>query len=147
MGLSLAEYTSRFDALAHTLAKSLVIFFVPVFALVFALLARRARRYALEHVTVAVHFTSLLLLLLPLPFPVMYGLSASGMVDRMDGDAIWTLALGLLLGFYATRFLSRVYGSGRWTAIGQAIIVVVAFYLSLIFLYRPVLFFVVHLLV
>lgn len=144
LGLNAAEYAARFDALAHLLAKSLVIFFVPVFTLFFALLARRARRYALEHVTVALHFTSLMLLVLPLPYPLVYGLLKTQLMGHNDADAIWSLTTGLLLSYYAARFLMRVYGAGRWPAIGQAIIVAFAFFAALIFLYRPLLFFVIH---
>lgn len=144
LGLDMPAYEARFDTLTHTLAKSLVIFFVPVFALLFGLLARRARRYALEHVTVALHFTSLLLLLLPLPYPVVYGLLKSGLVDRTNGDAIWTGATGLMLGYYAGRFLPRVYGMGCGAARAQAVLLVFLFYAALVFLYRSLLFFIAH---
>ena len=138
------EYAVRFDALAHTLAKSLVIFFVPVFALLFGLLAWRARRYALEHVTVALHFTSLILLVLPLPYPLVYLLIERKVVDQPDADAIWTTATALLIGYYAAVLLRRVYGVGRGAATGQAILVVVVFFVALMFLYRPLLFVIVH---
>lgn len=144
LGLTATAYAERFDALAHTLAKTLVIFFVPVFALLFGLLLRRARRYTLEHVVVAMHFTSLVLLVLLLPFPLVLALVKSHLVDRLDADAIWTFSTGILIGFYASRFMLRVYGSRHKASIGQGILTAAVFYLMLQFVYRPLLFFIVH---
>jgi Protein of unknown function (DUF3667) len=142
-GLTDAEYAAQFNALAHTLAKTLVIFFVPMMALAFGLMAIKARRYALEHVTAALHFVSLMLLALPLPYPLVWTMVRMGWVERTDADAIWTLATGLLIGVYGARFMRQVYGSTRWMAAAQGFGIAVLFYLILIMLYRPMLFFVI----
>ena len=46
--------------------------------------------------------------------------------------------------YYAVRFLTRVYGAGRWAAIAQALLLMISFYAARGFLYRPLLFFIVH---
>lgn len=138
LGVSTAEYAERFDALAHALSKTLIVLFVPVFAATFALLHAGRRRYALEHVMVGVHFTTLLLLLLPLPLPVVIAAKEIGGLE--SGDGVWTLVTAVLLALYGAAFCRRVYGDSRPGAALRALAVPVAFYASLTFLYRPVLF-------
>lgn len=144
LSLTEAAYAAKFAALSHSLSKSLVIFFVPVLALVLALLQRRSRRYFLEHVTVAIHFVSLLLLLLPIPMPLMYALIKGGMLAGANGDGVYTLCLSVLLGFYAAVFFRPVYGVSKGLAFWQGLAVVGVFLGALVFLYRPLLFFIVH---
>ena len=138
LGIPAEEYATRFDALAHALSKTLVVLFVPVFAAVFALLEVGKKRYALEHVTVAVHFTTLVLLLLPLPYPIVF----AGIVLRLiqGGDDLWTLVTAFLMGVYGAAFLRRVYGDSRLVSVLKAVIIPFAFYTALAYLYRPVLF-------
>ncbi|HEX8386144.1 MAG TPA: DUF3667 domain-containing protein [Rubricoccaceae bacterium] len=138
LGVTAAEYAERFDALAHTLQKTLVVFFVPVLAAAFWALHPLRRRYALEHVTVGVHFASLILLL-PFPtVPLFLGLHVLGV--PASEDAIATFVSAALIAVYGAWFCRRVYGD-RWlgAALKGAALPFV-FYLSLIFLYRPLLF-------
>ncbi len=128
LGLSDDEYAARFDALAHTLAKTLVLFFVPVLALAFGVMARRAHRYALEHVTVGTHFMSLVLLIIPLPYPLVWGLYQPGLTDQADTDAVWTLISALIIGFYAWWFMRRIYASSRVMAVLQAVGITFVFF-------------------
>lgn len=144
LGLSDAAYAARFDALTLTLAKSLVVFFVPVIALLFGLLNWRSRRYALEHVTAALHYVSLLLLILPLPYPLVWAPVRLGWVDRSSIDVVWSAITALTLGVYAAWFLRRVYGGSVAATTVKAIAIVTGFYLALIFLYRPLLFFITY---
>ncbi len=142
LGLTLDAYAERFDHLAHTLAKTLVIFFVPVFAGLFALLHRRPRRYALEHVIAGMHFTSLLLLLLLVPIPIIIAII---MVFHLPStDVLWTICSVFLLGGYARAFFRHVYGDTRGVAAAKAVAVPFVFYAALIYLYRPLLFLIVH---
>lgn len=138
LGVSMAEYAERFDALAHALSKTLIVFFVPVFAATFGLLHVGRQRYALEHVTAGVHFTTLLLLLLPLPLPLVVGAMQVGLVE--GGDGLWTIASSVLIGAYAAAFCRRVYGDTRLVAALKATAVPAVFYAALILLYRPLLF-------
>jgi hypothetical protein len=144
MGLSMAAYAERFDALAHTLSKTLVVFFVPVFAVLFGLLHLRPRRYGLEHITAGLHFTSLTLLLLLVPLPlviVVLRLTGGG-----TGDMLWSVTSSVLLLGYAGLFFRRAYADGGWASLLKATAVPFAFYAALIFVYRPLLFYVVHVL-
>ena len=141
-GLTLEAYAEHFDALAHTLSKTLVIFFVPVLAALFALLHRRRRRYALEHVTAGLHFMSLLLLLLPIPFPFV--LLMVKLTGTSTGDAYWTWCTVLLMIAYASVFFRRVYSDPWWAAALKAIAVPFVFYAALMFAYRRLLFFLIH---
>ena len=134
----MAEYAERFDALAHALSKTLIVLFVPVFAAAFALLHVGSRRYALEHVTVGVHFTTLLLLLLPLPLPVVIVAREAG--GLTTGDDVWTLVTAVLVALYAAAFCRRVYGDSWPAAAAKGLALPFAFYASLVFLYRPFLF-------
>ena len=118
--------------------KTLVVFFVPVFAAVFALLEIGKKRYALEHVTVGVHFTTLLLLLLPLPFPIVFVGIVLGVIQ--GGDDLWTLATAFLIGVYGAAFLRHVYGDSRPVSVLKAVVLPFAFYTALAYLYRPILF-------
>lgn len=142
LGVPLDAYTERFDALAHTLAKTLVFFFVPVFTALFAVLQWGRRRYVLEHATASIHFTSLVLLLMPLPFPVVVALIAG--TGAASGDLYWTLATALLFGVYAAVFFRRVYGDGRLASVLKALAVPFVFYAATIRVYRPLLFLIVN---
>lgn len=142
LGLTAEDYAERFDRLAHTLSKTLVVFFVPVFMAAFALLHRRSRRYVLEHATAGLHFTSLTLLVLLLPIPLVILLIE--LTAASSGDLFWSTTTATLLGVYGGLFFHRVYGGARWVAALKGLAVPFFFYTALIFVYRPLLFFVVY---
>ena len=138
LGLTAAEYAERFDVLAHTLQKTLVVFFVPVFAAAFWVLHPLRRRYALEHVTVGVHFTTLVLLLFPLSVPLFVAAVVLGVPG--SEDEIATLGSAILIAAYAAAFCRRVYGDGWLGAALKGAALPLVFYAALILLYRPLLF-------
>lgn len=142
LGITPSEYAEQFDALAHTLSKTLVVFFVPVFAAAFGLLHAGRRRYALEHVTVGVHFTTLVLLLFPLLVPLIVGAIVLGAPGSEDNVA--TAVSAVAFSTYGAAFCRRVYGDPWPAAALRGLALPLAFYLSLIVFYRPLLFAVVH---
>ena len=115
LGITPAAYAERFDALAHALSKTLVVFFVPVFAAAFGLLHMGRRLYALEHVTVGVHFTTLVLLLFPLLVPLIVGAVVLGVALGVSAseDDVATLVSGVAFAAYGAAFCRRVY-SDPW---------------------------------
>jgi hypothetical protein len=141
LGVSMDDYAERFDDLAHTLSKTLVVFFVPVFAAAFGLLHAGRRRYALEHVTVGVHFSTLVLLLFPLSVPLFVAAVVLGVPGSEDDVA--TLISAAFFAAYGAAFCRRVYGDPWPGAVLRGLALPVVFYASLIYLYRPLLFAVV----
>jgi hypothetical protein len=95
---------------------------IPVFALVFAVLLFRKRRYFAEHLVVATHFWSFALLLIGVFVPLLLASLAAigpslGMpTSKLTADAVPTLILQVSFGLYLFVMLRRVYAVSYWYA-------------------------------
>ena len=137
LGVSMDAYAARFDAVAHTLSKTLIIALVPMLALLLAALFWKRRRYILEHFYVALFWVTRALILLVLPFPlVLLIMNATG----APGDSAWTLLTFAVFSVVSWLVFQRVYGGRAWTNGLRAVGMCFGFYMLLLFAYRPLLF-------
>ncbi|HEX9953126.1 MAG TPA: DUF3667 domain-containing protein [Rubricoccaceae bacterium] len=138
-GPGAVAYREHFDAVGHTLSKTVPVLLVPLFAMTLAVLFWRRRRYALEHLTAAVHLVSLLLVV---GMAVLVGFIALvyGLRLHLSGDTP-------LVAFYFTSlaasfavFFRRVYGEAWAVSAAKGIAFVTVFAVVLHPLYRFLLF-------
>ena len=111
---TLADYAREYDAQSGNVGKALIAVHIPVLALGLMLAFRRRRLYFAEHLVVATHqFTFILLYIqfVVLPSGWLY------MQLARDGPASLALRIALLFGMgaHVTLTLRRVYGCG-WAA-------------------------------
>ncbi|WP_400191674.1 DUF3667 domain-containing protein [Hymenobacter sp. B81] len=136
---------ARFDALANTLAKSLVFVFIPLLAAGLTGLLWAKRRYFLEHVVTATHLTSQILLVQLL----MIGPLALGQIlaqqlgsplsyRQADLASVALMLLGLTAAF--APLLIRTYALRRGPGLAAGLAVALLFFLLLMHVYRFVLF-------
>jgi hypothetical protein len=117
-----ATLESHYDAKTAVLAKTILFLLIPVFALLFAGLFFRTRRYLAEHLVVATHFWSFALLLIGIIIPLLLAsLSAVGPTLGVPGilitaDIVPTLILQASFALYLFVMLRRVYSVSSWYA-------------------------------
>ncbi len=138
----LGDVADAYEARAGDVGKTLVILHVPLLALGLWLCFHRRRRYFAEHVVVALHqFTFLLiyfqLVLLPAGWLYLYlsGATGSGQMPP------WAMVASLLLiGLHFTLALRRVYDVPWWAAIVLPLPLLVAMMQASTWVYRPLQF-------
>lgn len=144
-GWDYATLASHYDARTTVLSKTMVFVLIPVYALLFALLLLRKRRYFSEHLVVATHFWSFALLLIAVFIPLLLAsLSALGPVlgvaaSTLTADAVPTLILQLSFALYLFLMLRRVYAVSYWYAALVAAAMAWSFFL-IVWLFRFLLF-------
>lgn len=138
----LGDVAEAYEARAGDVGKTLIILHVPLLALGLWLCFHRRRRYFAEHVVVALHqFTFLLiffqLVLLPAGWLYRYLSGAPG-TGQMPP---WVTAGSLLLiGLHFTLALRRVYGVPWWAAIALPLPLLAAMMQASTWIYRPLQF-------
>ncbi len=138
-----AEIAAAYDARAGDVGKALIIVHVPLLALGLWLCFHRRRRYFAEHVVVALHaFTFLLLFfqLVLLPAGWLY----AALVGRVGGGGMppWALAASVLV--VALHFglsLRRAYDAPWWAALLLPLPLLLWMMQASVMVYRPAQFF------
>ena len=135
------DFETRFDRQNHTLAKSMLILMVPIFAAVLWLFYWRQGFYFGEHLVTALHFQALLLVqnmilgifLKSSLFHVLFGyFSHSDIVKEIVEPLFWVW----LIAFFT---LTTAYGEGWFRTILKSFTVTLL-WLPVLFLYRFVVF-------
>lgn len=140
------EYSLRFDAAIGGQAKTLVIVLVPIFALPLLVLYWRGHRYYVEHLVFSTHFFAFFLLFLPTLhlglLTLVRGLAAAGLhwSALFRNDTFLTLLMLFLCGIYLWLALRQMYGEGKFITTIKCLVLVAAV-MSVIQLYRFILFF------
>jgi hypothetical protein len=140
------EYRPRFDAAIDGQAKTLVIVLIPIFALPLLALYWNARRYYVEHLVFSTHFFAFFLLFLPALhlglLALLRGTAAVGLhvPPLLRSDTFLTLLMLFLCGIYLWLALRRVYGEAKLRTTIKCV-VLVAGIMSVVQLYRLILFF------
>ncbi len=136
LGQTMEAYAETYDHLSHTFSKTLVVLLVPVVAGLLALLFRRQRRYFLEHVTVAALALSqfMLVSIIALLVPILLGAGDAVLVPAVLGT-------NAVLFYFAFR---RVYPSENVVTAVKASAFTFLTMVSVIYVFRPVLFFITN---
>lgn len=136
-----ADVAEAYDARAGDVGKALIIVHVPLLGLGLWLFFFRRRRYFAEHLVVALHqFTVLLLFvqLVMLPAGWVYARLADGGTGQMPG---WAMLVSLaLLGLHFGLALRRVYGAPWWAALLLPVPLFVMMMQASVMIYRPLQF-------
>lgn len=144
------EYAARFNARLQEQKKSILLFSVPIMALVLALLYFRKGRFYVEHLIFSVHLYAFLLIALALfaitammmvfAANLIFGAHAAGRASALIGDAVISVILGSALLTYNYQGLRRAYGDRPATAAVKAA-AITSVVLILTGVYHSVLFF------
>ena len=114
-GIGFAELEGRFNAKTSVLSRTLIFFFIPIYAaLFFAFFFRGPGRFFVEHLVVATHFWSFVLILLAVAVPAIaapFVWWTHGTFEAVyaAGEVPLTVFLQICIGVYLTVMLRRVY--------------------------------------
>ena len=140
-GISYGEYERRFNASAHGASKTLLIVFIPVYALLFGLLLINKKRTAVEHLLFATHYMAFVLVaflltmyLVMLPLELIFGSS-----NAIEYDFITVLYFSFVFCAYLFFAIKRFYKTKMWQTLLTAAFVGLNFFTLLVF-YRMLLF-------
>lgn len=135
---------TTFNERVGTQSKVYIVIFIPIFAICFALLFYKTKRYFSEHLVFATHFFSFVLLyytfftvLIMKPFYWLSGLKFSS-----NFDLITSLASLAILSSYFLIAAKRFYGPSTRFTIPKAIFTIILFMISL-YAYRLGLFYLI----
>jgi Protein of unknown function (DUF3667) len=142
--ISLQALEQKYDKSTAELSKTLLFVLIPVIAMLFAVLFWR-RKYISEHLAIATHFWSFVLVLLGVLLPVtvtllvgldrLFGLS----LDQMLTDVVVSYVLQAVLAVYLFRMLRRVYRASLWYS-GLLSLVLAWSFFFIVWLFRYFLF-------
>jgi hypothetical protein len=142
---SIATFEANYDQRTSVLSKTLIFLFIPMYAAIFYALFFIHRRYFVEHVVVATHLWSFILLLLAVVVPAI-GLalmwwfkapSISAVLASNDNPV--SIFLQLSIAGYLTLMLRRVYAATYWYCLTVAVAIAWSFF-HIVWLYRFFLF-------
>jgi len=140
-----AEFEQHFNTAAHSQSKSLLIAFIPAYALLFALLLFNKKRSAVEHLIFATHYVTFILVSM---FATLYlfGLPLEFFSERFGlhlyFDDYALVFYTLLFGVYLFFAIKRFYKTRNWQSVVVAALVSINFF-TLLFLYRMLLFYLI----
>jgi hypothetical protein len=142
------KFAEKYDEISSEQAKTLVIFMVPMFALILALLYYRKHCYFVEHLVFSLHFYAFFLFLISIGSwainaLILQGFNVFGYNIHdyvLDWDSWFTYSEGGLIILYLTVSLRKVYGGKVWLNILRAILLSYGVFFALI-AYRFLLFF------
>jgi hypothetical protein len=123
-GIGMDEYRALFDAPIRSQAKTLVIVMVPLFALLLLVAHAGRRRYFVEHLVFATHFTAFFILTIPVIYVLVLALGRVGLAAGIRPAVLdplldfWPLVCWCALYLYGG--LRRAYGDGRAAALLRA---------------------------
>jgi thiamine biosynthesis protein ThiS len=127
-GVSMGEFTQRFDHAADVESRSLVLLMVPLFALAAGVLGWSKRRFFAEHVVFALHFyafwiITILIVLYGGAFAVLLAWKSLGhAVSFRYLDARLFEVSEIIVATYLALALRRFYGDSKPTAIIKAVL-------------------------
>jgi len=117
-GYRLAEYSRDYDGRTGDVGKALIAVHIPFLALGLWAVFWRRRRYFAEHVVVATHlFTFMLLFVQLVLLPGGWLYVALGFPSGGELPPAVKLATGVILGLYVTLMLRRSYDAPWWLAL------------------------------
>jgi hypothetical protein len=137
------QYEQRFNDASHSRSKSLLIAFIPAYALLFALLLFNKKKTTVEHLVFATHYVTFILVAMLATFyllglPLELATEYFGLHFYFDDFALvfYTALFGAYL-FFAIR---RFYKTRNWQNVFVSALVALNFF-TLLFLYRMLLFY------
>ena len=140
-----AGFEAKYNERTNILSKTLVILFIPIYAAIFYGLFFRAPRYFAEHIVVATHLWSFILLLLAIVVPVLafVAMQWSGAPSvasfLASHDNLVSVFLQVCIALYLALMLRRVYEAGYAFCATVAVVISWAFF-HLVWCYRFFLF-------
>ena len=135
-GYTLADYGRDYGAQSGNVGKALIVLHVPFLALGLALVFWRRRMYFAEHLVVACHqFTFLLLLVPGLLLPIGWLAHRAGVAGSSLFNAV-TVAILVLVVLYFSISLRRVYAPSAWVWLLAPVPLMGAVLLGNVFVYR-----------
>jgi hypothetical protein len=147
-GLTMADYAEHFTAVARERQRTMFFFLIPALALLFVPFARR--RYYVEHLVYSIHFHAFLLILmvvglrvLLIPLGLVAAAGAPGPFRFFSRQGFVIPVLLGMVGYHAIA-LRRVYVVGWAAALASSVALTLAEILLLLFVYLPLMFFVVY---
>ncbi len=145
-GVSDEAFDVAFGQRARSLAPTLIAVFVPVYALVVALLLVRAGRSTVRHVVFATHFVAALmassvLITLAMALPLLVVLWTTGGIAYNLNDAVILPTLLVAWSVYLVLAFRRAYGLPWWGAAASGVTLATAGTLVAMEVYRRVLFY------
>jgi hypothetical protein len=144
-GIGFADLEARFNAKTSVLSRTLIFFFIPIYAaLFFAFFFRSAGRFFVEHLVVATHFWSFVLLLLAVAVPAIaapfvWWTHGTFKAAYDAGEVPLTVFLQIVIGVYLALMLHRVYAVRLWYCAIVASVIAWSFF-HIVWLYRFLLF-------
>jgi len=143
--LGAAAFEARYDEKAAVLSRTLIFLFIPIFALLFHALFFTRRRYFVEHLVIATHLWSFILLLLAVVVPVivfvivwLHG-APTPAAALMGNDLVISTFLQVCLAVYLAFMLRRVYRASNAYCMTVAALIAWSFF-HIVWLYRFLLF-------
>lgn len=139
-GYTVADYAREYRAQSGNVGKALIILHVPFLALGLALLFWRRRLYFAEHLVVACHLFTFLLLFVPaVMLPTEWLAVRTGVAS---GGFFQTAAMGslVLVGLYFSLGVRRVYTPPPWVWLLAPLPLIGAMLLGNLFIYRTLQF-------
>lgn len=144
-GMPRAELEARYDERTSILSKTMIFVFIPIYALLFAMLFPGKRRHLIEHAVIATHLWCFILLLLAIVVPPIAMLlqwldAAPSVAAAMAAhDVGISVTLQAIIAGYLLVMVRRVYGVGPWYALTVALTLAWGFF-HIVWLYRFFLF-------
>jgi hypothetical protein len=150
---SRASYEVRFDNTLADQKKSMLLFAVPVFAAVMAIIFVGTKRFFVEHLVFAVHAYAFLLALLAVGIAALFyavggwlmiadliGLPVGRAESFLNGEAALVIAIAAVMVTYLALAIRRAYGGSVRAAVARALVLSFV-QMALIPLYHDLLFF------
>lgn len=143
--LDYASFETKYNEKAGVLSKTLIFLFIPIYAFIFYGMFFVRRRYFVEHLVVATHLWSFILLLLAVVVPVIaatlmwWSKAPSLAVTLAANDNAISILLQITIAVYLALMLRRVYAASYWYCITVAALIALSFF-HIVWLYRFFLF-------
>jgi len=135
----------KYNKKTSVLSKTLIFLFIPIFALLFNALFYTKRKYLVEHLVVATHFWSFILLMVGIILPlatdalIWFFKALSIPTWYATSDVIVSTFLQLCFAIYLFVMLRRCYGISKWYGVLTASAMAWSFF-HIVWLYRYILF-------
>ena len=143
-GYSLSDYARDYSAQSGNVGKALIILHVPFLAAGLALCFWRRRMYFAEHLVVACHLFTFLLLMVPALLVPLEWLAVQWGGDNRAFFQVVKFGSLLLIGLYFSLSLRRVYAAAPWVWLVAPVPLIVAMLVGNVFVYRTLQFMVTY---
>jgi hypothetical protein len=137
---SMVDYAREYDVQTGNVGKALIIVHVPFMAAGLWLLFGRRRMYFAEHVVVATHLFTFMLMYIQVALrPLEWLVVATGLRDPVAVRALMIGAFALMLAYIA-RAVHRVYAPRAWVSLLSPLVLVTALMAGNVLIYRALQF-------